>query len=108
MKKFKFLALAFVFGTVSIFATNDLPKNCLKKSNTPVKNLQIDSPLIQNTVIAVHTFNKKINLEEQLVKNNPSDFIESTNHQNNMNNNNFQLKQIRNYALIMPDIVGKE
>ncbi len=108
MKKFKFLALAFVFGTASIFATNDLPKNCLEKSNTPVKSLQFDTPIMHKAVLAVHTFNKKSNIEEQVVKNNPTDIIGLTNHQVNMNNNNFQLKQIRNYALIMPDIVGKE
>ena len=108
MKKFKFLALAFVFGTASIFATNDLPKNCLEKRNTSVKNLQFDTPIMQKAELAVNNFNKKNNIVAQVVKNNPTDIVGLANHQVNMNNKNFQLKQIRNYALIMPDIVGKE
>jgi len=110
MKEFKFLALAFVFGTASILATNDLPWNHSEKSKTPVENLLFDTTVTNKTEIGgKNTFLKKNCLDKKRVVNkNIKDIIQIVNNYENINSKNYQARQIRNYSYVMPNIMKKE
>jgi len=109
MKKIKLLALAFVIGTASIFATNVSIEDHLDKTEPIVKKTSSDSILPNlNSELEVRYFNKNFIIPIKTSK---------TVTQNEGYIHTLKLKAINkkktfklliNYYEMMPDIISKE
>lgn len=102
MKKLKILALAFVIGSSSLLATT------LEK---PYSNNNFEHHPIKNGVLEINNESDK----NDTSKENYIYTSQDTEKLYNLNYNNkelyyqeMQLKAVKNYASIMPDIIGKE
>ncbi|PKP13615.1 MAG: hypothetical protein CVU08_04455 [Bacteroidetes bacterium HGW-Bacteroidetes-3] len=114
MKKLNLLALAFVLGTLSLFATNistDYP--IIKDVKPPAKKLISDLTILDSGIL----YNKEINLKITSAYNSEGKLVildmQSENEDVLMSiletlNNKRRISAIRDYAYEMPDITRKE
>jgi hypothetical protein len=115
MKKFKLLVLAFVIGTMNLFATNFSPDYpIIKDIKPPVKKLLSDTTILDSRILL---YNKKIDLKITSTHNSEGKLvildIQSENDDVLMSiletmNNKRRNSAIREYAYQMPDITRKE
>ena len=115
MKKFKLLVLAFVIGTMNLFATNISPDYpIIKDVKPPVKNLLSNTTILDSPIVL---YNKDINLKTTSTNNSDDKLVildmqyenedvlisilETLNHKR-------RISAIREYAYQIPDIARKE
>lgn len=119
MKKFKLLVLAFVIGTMNLFATNIFPDEPLIKDiKPPVKKLLSDSTMLYiNEIMSVYGQSDEINVKITFTYNSDGKlvilYMKSENDDvllsilENLNNKR-RIAAIKEYAYEMPDIQRKE
>ena len=109
MKTFSLIVLAIIIGSSNAFAINELPDNHLYKMKPPVKNLFFDTiNPVQDEVIA---FNENNNCFEAKIINQSivyENICLTDDFTANLNNNSDKISKIRDYALLMPEIITKE
>ncbi len=114
MKKFELLVLAFVIGTMNLFATNFSPDYPIIKDNKPpVKKLLSDTTILDSHIL----YNKEINLKKTSTYNSEGKLVTLDMQSENDDvlisileslNEKRRISAIRAYAYEMPDISRKE
>jgi len=100
MKKERILAIAFLIGTSSLFAT-DFEKQNHNKHKNPIEIPALDA--------TENSGNLEITLENYIHTSNKNEKLYNLNHNNiDLFYKDIQLEAVKNYTSIMPDIVGKE
>jgi len=115
MKKFKILVLAFVIGTMNLFATNISPGyTIIKDVKPPVKDLLSDTTILDSPILL---YNKDINLKTTSTNNSDDKLVILDMQTENEDvlisilenlNNKRRISAIREYANLIPDIARKE
>lgn len=109
MKKIKLLALAFVIGTTSTFATNVYSENCLDSKKPLVKETSSNSTQTKQQV----EINSSLFFRKHKAKKRSSATITKNDKVLDLLNlksieKQKKLKQIINYYETMPEIISKE
>ncbi len=115
MKKFELLVLAFVIGTMNLFATNFPPDYPIIKDIKPSVKILLPNTTILDSHILLH--NKEINLKNTSTYNSEGKLVTLDMQSENDDvlisileslNEKRRISAIRAYAYEMPDIARKE